>query len=334
MRKSPLVLAAALTVVTAGCYRDFDFTADAKADYAVVDMNGNWVDLGNDFALAGAAEDQPVPGDWNGDHFWDRAVLKPNGDWVTTTPDIGTIHYPAPADLPEYDDHPFLSVLPVPADYNGDGKTEPAWYRESDGTWFISTQAQTDDLGTGPTTLPGTGTVVTDNDYDFPVPADYDGDGRDDVAVFNPGTRVWRVRMSSTPGAPPIETTMDGNATNPIPVPADYGNVGHAQRAVYGPEGWNIENGAMDPFGSEASGSTVGLPAPADYNGDGAADLSYVDWYSGTWSTKGSATTVTVDFGQGQLPLAAGRNLELNLFRIGLVGGCVADPDSCTGGGG
>jgi hypothetical protein len=37
---------------------------------------------------------------------------------------------------------------------------------------------------------------------DVPVPGDFDGDGKTDVAVFRPSTSIWYVRPSGNPAAP------------------------------------------------------------------------------------------------------------------------------------
>src|SRR3954467_5605767 len=86
---------------------------------------------------------------------------------------------------------------PVPADYDGDGRTDIAVWRPATGAWFIR----------------GRPALTWGRRGDQPVPAHYDGAGRTDIAVWRPATGAWFIR-----GRPALTWGRRGDH----PVPADY----------------------------------------------------------------------------------------------------------------
>lgn len=182
---------------------------------------------------------------------------------------IDTLAYTAASGIP----------IKSPLDFNGDGKTDWSVVRNTGGgtggqvTWFncyngIAEPGCYQFLQFGIST-------------DFFVPADYDGDGKADIAVWRPGTQANFFILQS--GTNTVRIDPFGQTGDNPTVVADYTGDGKADPAVYRP---GASAGAQSFFYYRASsgvfsGGTVyepwGLngdfPAPGDFDGDGKADF-------------------------------------------------------------
>jgi len=111
---------------------------------------------------------------------------------------------------------------------------------------------------------------------DFFAAADYDGDGRSDIAVFRAGT--WYIIESSTAT---IRYGYFGQGGD-IPTPNDYDKDGKADLAVARSESGQRMWYRLNSSNGQFSGVQFGLSSDAffagraDFDGDGAADISVV----------------------------------------------------------
>jgi hypothetical protein len=103
---------------------------------------------------------------------------------------------------------------------------------------------------------------------DQPVPVDFDGDGRADIATFRPGTAEWFILRSSLPYAT-AGLWMQFGAPGDIPAPAEYSQPSTINLAVYRPSSseWLIRSLDGGPDQLLASGTSASVPilAPLSY---------------------------------------------------------------------
>jgi microsomal dipeptidase-like Zn-dependent dipeptidase len=169
--------------------------------------------------------------------------------------------------------------------------------------------------------------------------ADFDGDGKDDRALWQGPTGLWAVNLTSIGGV--VRRNWGDARLGDVPVAADYDGDGKTDYAVWraSTAAWWVMRSATGtangiPYGSAALGD---VPVPGDYDGDGKADLAV--WRSSTheWRylpshggaevvylmTAGAATDMTVarDYdGDGRTDFALWRPSD-GLWRVHTAAG-------------
>lgn len=168
----------------------------------------------------------------------------------------------------------------MPADYNGDGKTELGLFRASDNTWYLqdTTQGYLGSWAFGAT-------------GDKPVAGDFDGDGKDDIAMWRDSNATWYVLQSSDSSW----GVLQWGSTGDKPVPGDYDGDGKTDHAVWRSDNtWYVRKSST---GSAASPSIAwgaqssDIAVQGDYDADGKTDIGCWRPSTGTWyiieSTRG-----------------------------------------------
>ena len=154
-------------------------------------------------------------------------------------------------------------------------------FRAATNTWFISNSG-------GGTTIQGFGAAG-----DKPVPADYDGDGKADIAIYRPSLGQWWLNRS-TAGVIAINF---GNSTDKL-VPGDYTGDGKADPAFFRNGEWFVLRSENSTFYSFPFGIATDTPVPGDYDGDGKIDGAVFRASNNTWyAQRSTAGTLIQGFG-------------------------------------
>lgn len=201
-----------------------------------------------------------------GEFVWNMSTIPNDEYYLRAHIESDDVEYSVTSQVPikVSDSYPRMNV-------QGD---DPSLYRHNDGMWKILYAG-----GRGSTNIQW-GFL-----YSQAVPGDYDGDGKNDLAVFYDVTGRWYIRTVSPitvlawnynwgwPGAIPVSGDYDGDGTDDLTV---YdGNTGYWYMYSISKKQlirWKL------PWGWPGA-----TPVPGDYDGDGAADCAVLDKNVGRW---------------------------------------------------
>jgi hypothetical protein len=159
----------------------------------------------------------------------------------------------------------------APVDFDGDGFTDWAVVRNVGGgangqvRWYYNLNAG------GPTVALDWGLAG-----DFFIPADYDNDNKDDIAIWRPGapeTAAFYILNSATNT---VRVEAFGQTGDDPSVVGDYNGDGADDLAVYrpgSPSYWFYRTAPGGPVTYTPWGEINDFPAPGDYNGDNMYDF-------------------------------------------------------------
>jgi hypothetical protein len=262
---------------TTSQYRPLDFDGDAKTDMVVIRNVGGdmtwYVRQSVDGEVIGRTwgffSDVPVPGDYDGDGYWDFAVWRPtNGVFYICRSSDGAVQI---VQFGQNGDDPRMVQ-----DYDGDGRTDLVVTRR-DAIAGVNTFYILGSAAGFSARVFGLSSMS-----DLPIRGDFDGDEKADLAVYRPEfsspPNTFFVLRSTDGG---LQARQFGSSSIDHVVQADFDGDFKTDYAVYRdngpgqPAAWYwLESSTGTARGVEFGVSFLDLPTPGDFDGDNRTDVT------------------------------------------------------------
>ena len=234
------------------------------------------------------------------------------GDLSVWDPKTNTLYFQQTSDNKFYQKKFFENKLehdPVFADYDGDGKTDFAFFQMDSGEWSI---------------FPSSGSEIPVKSFfgalgDLPIPSNLDGDNKYEIGIWRPVSSAWLLTGFEKDGSKKPKLIHEGSYQDST-FSGDYDGDKKSDLIVWRPDDgyWHIvkSSNEYDFNNSEhiQNGQEWDIIVPNDYNGDGKCDLvlwrpQNQNWYliyAGSLGQGQGQSQNQIKFGEkGDIPLSS-----------------------------
>lgn len=191
---------------------------------------------------------------------------------------------------------------PVFSDYDGDSKTDFAFFQEDTGQWIIFPS------------LDSQAPVKTffGNALDVPVPVNLDGDKKFELAVWRPRAGLWMLTKTDKDGKIKKFVIEEGSQQDST-FSGDYDGDGKSDLCVWRPDDgyWHIVKSSVNYDFAQSEhiqhGQEWDVIVPNDYDADGKCDLVFWRPRDMTWHflyASGQAGSPVTFGGKDEVPLS------------------------------